>query len=108
MLQRRSTVSLVVITAIAVVVATVAVVYALQTIFQTREVTATVNVVPLGEPLNVCRDSDTNCESTFTGDLNFGNMFVGTSKEAFFASRIPLRVTWTLRSSLTSVYALIT
>ena len=48
MLQRRSTVSLVVITAIAVVVATVAVVYALQTIFQTREVTATVNVVPLG------------------------------------------------------------
>ena len=84
MLRRRSTVSLVVITAIAVVVATVAVVYALQTIFQTSGISAKVNIVTGGDRIRVCSDADTNCTTPFTGDLDFGNMLPGTSREASF------------------------
>ena len=84
MLRRRSVVSLVIITVIAIVATTVAVVYAVQTILQTREVSATVNIQSGGERILVCSDSDTNCTTLFTGDLNFGNMLTGTSRSAFF------------------------
>ena len=84
MLRRSSRVSLVIITAIAVVVATVAVVYAVQTIFQTSGISAKVNIVTGGDRILVCSVSDPDCTTLFTGDLDFGNMLPGTNREASF------------------------
>ena len=83
MLRRMNRASLAIITAIAIIVATVGVVYALQTIFQTSGISAKVNIVTGADRIRVCSDADTNCTTPFTGDLNFGNMLPGTSRSVF-------------------------
>ena len=69
MLRRRSAVTLVVITVIAIIVATVAVIYAVQNILDTREVSATVTILSSGTNLAVCTDSEPNCTVPFSGPL---------------------------------------
>ena len=86
MLRRRSAVTLVVITVIAIIVATVAVIYAVQNILDTREVSATVTILSSGTNLAVCTDSDTNCTVPFSGPLGFG--FVQSGKHGDAAFRI--------------------
>ena len=84
MLRRRSTLSIVIVTAVVAVLATVVVTYALPTILGTKGVSATVTIVPSGENLAVCRDSDADCTTLFTGDLEFGALLPGSSSTVFF------------------------
>ena len=79
MLRRRSTLSVVFVTAIATVLATVAVVYAFQNILGTKEVSATVNLVSESDFLRICSKADTACDTPFSGDLAYGDMFRGTT-----------------------------
>ena len=84
MVRRRNVVTIVAIAVIVAVLATVAVTYALPTILGTKEVSATVTIVPSGENLAVCSDSDADCDTSFTGDLNFGTLLPGSSNNVFF------------------------
>ena len=77
-----------VIVAIAVIItvlATVAVVFAVQNVIGTKTVTASVTIQSVAESLRVCGTADSSCSGpVFTGDLGFGTMSVGATKEISF------------------------
>ena len=84
MVRSRSMVTIVVIAVIAGVLATVAVVYAVQNILGTKQVSATANIVNEADFLQICSKADFNCDTPLTGELEFGDMFRGVARTAVF------------------------
>ena len=84
-MRRKNVVAIVLISVIAAVIATVAGVFAVQNVIGTKTVTATVTIQSLAESLKVYGTADSSCVgSVFTGDLGFGTMSVGATKEVSF------------------------
>ncbi len=85
MIRRRNFITIVVIAVIATALATVAGVFAVQNVIGTKTVTASVTIQSLAESLKVCGTADSSCVgSVFTGDLGFGTMSAGATKEISF------------------------
>ena len=85
MMRRKNVVAIVLISVIAAVIATVAGVFAVQNTIGTKTVTATVTIQSLAESLKVCGTADSTCVgSVFTGDLGFGTVSAGATKEVSF------------------------
>ena len=79
MFRRRGQVGVIAMTAIVTILVSVGVTYAVQNILATRQLTASARIVASGANLAVCRDSDTNCITLFTGPLDFGSLQAGTT-----------------------------
>ena len=77
MMRRRNVIAILAIAIIATALATVAGVFAVQSVIGTKTVTASVTIQSIAESLLVCGPADSTCiGSVFTGDLGFGTVRV--------------------------------
>ncbi len=80
MMRRRNVIAI-----LATALATVAGVFAVQSVIGTKTVTASVTIQSIAESLLVCGPADSTCiGSVFTGDLGFGTVSAGATKEVGF------------------------
>ena len=85
MLRRRSSLALVSVTVLITVMVTVGVTYAVQSILNTKTISASATIQSSGSNLFVCAPTDSFCQSAeFTGPLDFGTLAPGASSELSF------------------------